>query len=310
MPLIDVLLARRRSNLVRHQHARAVGGNEGHHAIAREARQTHARVKAVLLDQVRVAQGQVDVRHPAQSRVDFNPPVHRRRQHLALRVNRRVDGFDEIQINLIARVLDIIRAPRQREQLERILIAHDDALIPHHRRRDAIVQVRRRHQHLQPPRVRVHRYPTIQHLIQQLIQRHVVLLQRRLRDALSEVRAQHVVQLRQEFDHHQRRRLPRARRHVRHLASRQEEPVRPLIDARRVAVHALALSPSMRFEHPFANLAPRDRAPVLHRDQRFRAIVHDEQRVDPHRARRRRRGRGAVRARSVATRVTRGSVKV
>ena len=64
----------------------------------------------------------------------------------------------------------------------------------------------------------------------------------------SQVRPRHHAYNCDKLHHHQRRRLLRARRHVRHLASRDAKPIRILIHHRDLTVHALSRRFSVRLE--------------------------------------------------------------
>ena len=125
---------------------------------------------------MRVRQTQRHVGHPAEPAVHLHDAVHLRRQDSPLRVQRRVDGLDDVEVDLVRRVLDAVRAPRQRQRLRGVLIAHEHALMPEDLRRDAIHEARRRDERLEAAGVRVHRDAAVEHLVQELVQRHVVFL--------------------------------------------------------------------------------------------------------------------------------------
>mmetsp|Transcript_14638 Transcript_14638/g.35356 ORF Transcript_14638/g.35356 Transcript_14638/m.35356 type:complete len:337 (-) Transcript_14638:185-1195(-) len=269
-------------HLVRHEREVAVRRHKGHDPVRREPAEPHAGVEAVLLDQVAIAQAHADVRHAAEATVDLDGAVDGAGQHAPLSVQRGVDGLDHVQVYLVAGVLDVVGAPGQGQQLEGVMVGHQHALVPKHRGRHAVEQVGRRHQHLEPSRVRVDGYPAVQHLVQQLVQRHVVLLQHAL-GHLAKVRLEHRVQLREEFHHHQRLRLRLRRRDVRDLPARDVKDVLLAVGGDDIAVQVLLHALPVALEHLVAHRRGcHRRAPVLQRAQGLRLVVHDEQAPDAH----------------------------
>mmetsp|Transcript_23720 Transcript_23720/g.77227 ORF Transcript_23720/g.77227 Transcript_23720/m.77227 type:complete len:275 (-) Transcript_23720:44-868(-) len=145
-----------------------------------------------VVDDARVGEGQSHVRHPRQLAVHQDLPRHVASHHEPVGVDAAVDLLDDVQVDLVVRVLDSLPPPPDAAQHALGQVAVQVALVadPHARRHTPEDGGRDDHR-LEDVGFGCHRDPVVHHLVHDLIHSDEVLLDALLADFV-EVVPEHV----------------------------------------------------------------------------------------------------------------------